>query len=132
MLSKSVDSQFNVVVLQTGYIEACLRPGIIRDLMHGRDHRHIVRAAVIYSLVVMIERRNRQQQVWIKCVDPGESDVPIGFTLTIAKAVTGINLISGRVGIRIDGDLIIIVAQRCDQPEWFDELAFQISDPNPP
>ena len=95
MLGESVHSHFNVVVLHDGCVQARLRAGIIGGLVHSRDHRHIVRPAVIAGLVVMIEGRNRQQQVRIECVDPGEGDVAIGFAFTIVKAVTGINLISG-------------------------------------
>ena len=43
VLGESVHSHLNVVVLHDGYVQARLRAGIIGGLVHGRDHRHIVR-----------------------------------------------------------------------------------------
>ena len=62
MLGESIHSHFNIVVLYGGDVQARLRAAIIGGLVHIRDHRHIVRRAVIAGLVVVIEGRNRQHR----------------------------------------------------------------------
>ena len=42
-------------------------------------------------------------------MNPGEGDVAVGFALSVLEAVAGVDLIAGRVGIRIDWNLIIVL-----------------------
>src|ERR1700688_5033199 len=48
-------------------------------------------------------------------MNPGEGDVAVGFTFAIVQAVTRIDLISRRVRIGVDGDLVVIPSQRGHQ-----------------
>ena len=73
--------------------------------------------------VVLVKGRNRQHQIGIEGVNPGEDGVAVGLTLAVAQGVAGRtprgrqNLIPGGVGIRVDGNLVIILPQRSDQPK---------------
>ena len=60
VLRESVYAHLNIVVLQKANVQVRLRPGIVGCLVHSRDHRYIVRPAVVTRLVVVIERGNRE------------------------------------------------------------------------
>src|SRR5580704_6557377 len=113
-LRETVDAGFEIIFPECR-VQCRLHAAIIRGLVHVCDHGHVVWRAGVAGFVVMVEGRNSEEQIWVERVYPGKSDVTIRLALTIAKTVTGISLIPGRIGIGIVRDLVIILAQGGDE-----------------
>src|SRR5579864_8926373 len=101
MLAEPIESQARVMPSRHR-VEGDLRAGILRSPMLRRTDWRVIRIAVVISAIVVIERRDREQQPRREGVDPREIHYRVALALDVAYA--------GRLSIRIVRDLIIIAA----------------------
>ena len=93
VLGEAVYSGLNIIPPYR-CVERSLQTRVIGGLNGVGDDRDVSQRAYVGRVVIVIEGRNRKQQIWIKCMDPGKGDVIVGFMLAVAKAKAGEGLIS--------------------------------------
>src|SRR5580698_6958196 len=79
----------------------------------------------------MVKGRNGEQRVCTEGMDPRESNVAIRFPLAIAQSEAGKDLISDGAGIRVYGNLIIILAQRTNHSKLVFWINIEDERPEP-
>src|ERR1019366_9027465 len=118
VLVEAEESHLQIVLLVVGG-EAGLAPGVGGGAVFRGGDGNVVGIAGVVAAVVVVEGRNRSQEMGIESVDPAKEDAGIGLVLAIAKAEAGVlrGELVGRdrsvldvVGIRIVRDLIIVAA----------------------
>ena len=87
VLAESVHSGLQAVFPER-YVKRRLRPSVIGALIHSRADRKIVRPACIMGRVVVVKRGNRQNDLFIEYMYPGERRIAIRLALGIAQCVT--------------------------------------------
>src|SRR5579863_6905470 len=119
-LIEPVVARLQGVLGQSG-TEAELAPGILRGTVVRRCIRDVGRQAVVVSAIEVVEGRNREQQLRVERVHPGEIGKGISFVLCVAETDSGILRLEAVCGYwrvldvageRIVGNLIKIAAKR--------------------
>ena len=98
VLAKAVKAALEVVLPEV-LVDCDLGPLVVGVLIDSRDDRGIVRSVVVVGAVVVVERRHREQGVWIEGVNPGERDIAIRLALGIMYLVAERHL---RIRQRLD------------------------------
>src|SRR5580704_12025810 len=84
-----------------------LNAGIVSGLVRGGGIGEILKAGIILSAVVMVERRKLQQGRGVEVMHPGEGSVTIGLMLTIPQTARIVELVLPGIDVWIVGDLVI-------------------------
>jgi len=87
--------------------------------MVGGCDRNIIGEAVVVGVIVVVERRHRQQHLRVEGMNPGGIEQGVGLVLAVAKAdagelrsevVPGDRSILDVIGVGIVGNLIVVAA----------------------